>query len=257
MDEKVIYGDGINSIIQTSSSTFNIGLNEKEDLNIFLTDIAQSRFFTIVLEKLKFDGEPIKFKFPKPTGTEYVGKPYIYEDFLPVKNIGINFTSYDNLSVPFNVFSNLPILHKKGLPSISINCYDVLGDIVERAVQVWEAECFPNSKYVAYLSEVASKFTYVSYNVSGKVSYTKTLYVIPTGGVSVNRGYDDNSEKVVSFNVVAVGEPGASSTGSSGGVTIGDLTKEIGGYTTSVVEKAVNQIVGAPLRNVITDFTSQ
>ena len=181
--------------------------------SIFYLDMAQSRYFTLTISKLMFNGKPIQFKLGTPIVTKGA-LPNKFDDFFPVKNISVSFTSYNNMSIPFSIFGNLPILHKKSVAKITINAYDLDDDRVERAVQAWERECFPDSNYVAYLDDVKAQFVYKSYDVKGKQNYSKTLYVIPADNVSVSRSYDDNNEKIVSFSVVAVGEPGASSRGS-------------------------------------------
>ena len=217
-DASITYGP---NITQVGQDTFNIEVEEYNIDSLFKADIAQSRFFTVTIDKLEFSsGNPIKFKFPTPSEKDYLPKPprqseiNVYEDFFPVKDVSFNFTSYNNISIPFNAFGNFPILCRKQLPQITINSYDFGDDVVERAVRKWEEECFPNSKYVAYLSEVTSKFEYISYDTTGRISYIRNLYVIPMGNVSVNRSYESNGEKIVSFSVIAVGEPGASSSGS-------------------------------------------
>lgn len=245
---KIVYGP---NIAQISASSFDIGVEEKRGVvdsdNIFLKDMAQSRYFTLTLDKLRHNGKPIQFKLATPSSADYANYSdvHVFNDFFPVKNMTMNFTAYDNLSIPFAIFGNLSILHRKRLTTITINAYDTDKDIVEEAVQKWEAECFPSSKYVAYMADVASKFEYKSYDVTGKINYIKTLYVIPAEGVSVSRGYDDNSEKIVSFSVVAVGEIGASANGSSGNISYpGSRGVSGGGAGVAISSSDVGSITG-------------
>ncbi len=217
------YGPGVQSILLEGYAQ-EVQMIQPTNNNdgLFLSNIAQSRYFTITIDKLTFNGAPIKFHLSKPSEEEYKGTtpPNTFGDFFPVKNISLTFTSYNNMSIPFAIFGNLPILHKKQLAKININAYDFDDDRVELALQRWEQECFPNSKYVAYLDTVASPFEYTSYDVTGRVTYHKRLIVIPADSVQVNRGYDDNNEKIVSFSLVAVGETGSSANGSLGGINI-------------------------------------
>lgn len=219
----VTYGQGLQALLNgyIDKNVVPTLPNYNSD-GLFYSNIAQSRYFTVTIDKLLFNNKPIKFRLSKPSGEEYTGKTkvHVFEDFFPVKNISISFTSYDNMSIPFAIFGNLPILHRKQLAKISINAYDFDDDRVEMALQRWEQMCFPSSKYVAYLDEVAAAFEYISYDVTGRPSYVKNLNVIPADSVQVSRGYDDNSEKIVSFSLVAVGEPGASANGSGGNLTV-------------------------------------
>ena len=168
--------------------------------NTFAQDIAQSRYFTVTVSEIRDkNGDTITFH----TGGAF-------HDFLPVKNMALSYTSYENLSVPLACLGGVPLLNKKRLSIIRISCYDTDDDIVEKAVQRWEMRCFPKGKYVAFLDEVAATFQYKSYDVKGNLVFVKTLTVIPTDDVSVNRSYEENSEKLVTFSLAAVGEPGAS-----------------------------------------------
>ena len=219
---RVTYGQGLQALLNgyVSEAILPTLPNYNSD-GLFYSNIAQSRYFTVTIDKLTYNNKPIKFQLSKPSSEEYSGKTkvHVFEDFFPVKNISINFTSYDNMSIPFAIFGNLPILHRKQLAKISINAYDYDDDRVEMALQRWEQICFPSSKYVAYLEDAASNFKYTSYDVTGRISYIKNLVVIPADSVQVSRGYDENGEKIVSFGLVAVGEPGASANGSGGNLT--------------------------------------
>lgn len=186
---------------------FNLGIsyNNNADLDgnglgSFQQDIAQNRYFTVTVSEIKDkNGKPITFH----TGGAF-------HDFLPVKSMSLSYTSYENLSVPLASLAGVPILSKKRLSIIKISCYDTDDDIIEKAVQRWEQRCFPYGKYVAYMDEVAAEFQYKSYDVKGNLVFVKTLYVIPSDDVNVNRDYDSNAEKLVHFSLAAVGEPGVS-----------------------------------------------
>lgn len=168
--------------------------------NAFAEDIAQSRYFTVTISEIRDkNGDTITFH----TGGAF-------HDFLPVKNMSLSYTSYENLSVPLACLGGVPLLNKKRLSVIRFSCYDTDDDIIEKAVQRWEMRCFPEGKYVSYLDEVAATFQYKSYDVKGNLVFVKTLTVIPTDDVSVNRSYEENSEKLITFSLAAVGEPGAS-----------------------------------------------
>lgn len=222
MSDNVQYGERLQfNLYDRIDDVFQVGDDNPEyskGINSFLYNIAQSRYFTLTLDKLTDNsGIPIKFKLGKPSANNYAKGKEIntFNDFFPVKNVSINHTSYHNMSVPFSVFGNIPLLHSASLPKITINAYDLDDDRVERAVSRWTNICFPNDRYVAYLSNAASKFEYISYDVTGRENFTFTFYVIPSDNVIVSRSYEENNEKIVSFSVVAVGAPGASSKGSS------------------------------------------
>ena len=67
-----------------------------KEYDLFHQNIAQSRYFTVTIDKLKYAGKPITFKLSKPSLNEYppgtsLDKIHVFNDFFPVKNISVNF----------------------------------------------------------------------------------------------------------------------------------------------------------------------
>ena len=120
------------------------------------------------------------------------------------------------MNIPFGIFGDFPLLHKKKVTSVSFSCYDIDDDRIEQALKYWEQQCFPSDSYVAFLDEVKATLTYTSYDTKGKKNYIRTLDVIPASSVSVSRDYESNGAKLLNFSVVAVGYPGASAGGKKG-----------------------------------------
>ena len=77
----------------------------------------------------------------------------------------------------------------------------------------WESDCFPKGRFVAYMDEIARKFTYKGYSVEGKNTLTYEVYVIPSGNVSVSRDYSANDAKMLNFGLVCVGDGRTCATG--------------------------------------------
>lgn len=173
-------------------------------------DIAQSHFFTVQIYSSKNNGvglhdeNGLAFNFASGEGT--------YKNYIPIKSMNFNYTTYDNMNIPFGIFGDFPLLHKKKVTSISFTCYDIDQDAIEKALRYWEQQCFPKGMYAAYLSDVAAELKYTSYDVKGRVNFTKILEVIPASSVSVSRSYEENAAKLLNFSVVAVGAPGAAAT---------------------------------------------
>lgn len=163
-------------------------------------DIAQSHHFTITLQGF----------------THYRAPGKSFGNFLPVKNISLDYTRYENLSIPVAIFGNFPILNKKGMTSINLTCYDMDDNRLERELSGWEASCFPKNKFVGYMSQIARELIYTGYNVKGKKTLEKRMFVIPAGGVMVSRDYAANDAKMVNFSVIAVGNGTDSSAGARG-----------------------------------------
>ena len=166
---------------------------------LFLTDIAQAHHFTVNIEGFNMSN------FTTPAGT--------YKDFLPVKSINLNYTSYENMTIPISIFGDFPLLNKKRVSTISLACFDTDDNKLEHEILKWEDMCFPKGRYVAYMEDIVRKFTYRGFNVKGKETFTISFYVIPTGSVSVSRDYSNNDAKIVNFSLVCVGDGATSATG--------------------------------------------
>lgn len=179
----------------TSESTKNSGDPVKD--TIFLQDIAQSHHYTLQLEG--FD------MLKTPEGS--------FSTFLPVKSMNFNYTSYENMNIPVAIFGDFPILNKKRVSTVSITCYDLDDNRIERKLKLWENQCFPRGRYVAYMEDIVRQLTYRGYNVKGKETLYYTFYVMPSGNVTVSRDYSANDAKLVSFTLVCVGDGSTSATG--------------------------------------------
>lgn len=153
-----------------------------------LQDISQSHHFKVTLSKLKI---------ALPSNA--------FGNFLPVKNISYNEITWENLTIPVGIFGNFPLMHRRHVGTINLTLYDKDNDHIEKQVRIWEAECFPKGKYVNYLSQIWSEFTYSSYTVTGKLNKTITLYVIPTGSYTISRSYEENNAKLLQLSLTVVG----------------------------------------------------
>lgn len=174
---------------------------------IFIQDIAQSHHFTVWIDGFSMS------KFRTPEGT--------FSEFLPVKTMNLNYTSYENMTIPLSIFGDFPVLNKKRVSTIQLTCYDLDNNKLEYELRKWEDSCFPKGRYVAYMEDIARKFIYRGYNVKGRQTLMKTMYVIPSGSVSVSRDYSANDAKMLSFSLVCVGDGSTCATGNGAG--IGDI----------------------------------
>lgn len=206
-DASLLLTGGVSTTNDLSKKTSGIG----NDI-IDYWDIAQSHFFTVQIYSGSgrnatglhdINGAP--FSFASGHGT--------YQNYIPIKSMNFNYTTYDNMNIPLGIFGDFPLLHKKKVTSISFSCYDMDDDRIEKALKYWEQQCFPQGTYVAYLDEVKATLKYTSYDVKGKWNFTRVLDVIPAQSVSVSRSYEENGAKMLSFSVVAVGAPGVSAAG--------------------------------------------
>ena len=207
----LVGGNGVNG------KNKNSGMGGKSNSNIIIDqriawDIAQSHFFTVQIYS------PRNTYYPYPTGLhDKEGKAFafasgrgVWENYIPLRSMNFNYTSYDNMNIPFGIFGDFPLLHRKKVTSINFSCYDTDHDDIEKALKYWEQQCFPYGMYVAYLEDVAATLKYTSYDVKGNKNFVRELEVIPASSVNVSRSYEENAAKMLNFSVVAVGAKGAS-----------------------------------------------
>ena len=176
----------------------------------FAMDIAQSHHFTVQISGLSMSNLRI------------ASSPLTKNGFLPVKSMNVRYTSYENMSIPVAIFGDFPLLNRKRVSTIDLVCYDRDDNKLEAELRQWEASCFPKGRYVAYMDEIARKFTYKGYTVKGQKTLTYQVFVIPTGNVSVSRDYSANEAKLLNFSVIAVGDGKTCATGNGGDIPVVD-----------------------------------
>ena len=191
--EKLLTGS-----VEVSGEPFQQQVSE----GIWLMDIAQSHHYTVWLEGMNMSN----LKVPNSPLTKDRG-------FLPVKTMNLKYTSYENMSIPVAIFGDFPLLNKKRVSTIDLSCYDYDSHELEYELRQWEASCFPQGRYVAYMDEIARRFVYNGYSVEGRNTLTYEVYVIPAGNVTVSRDYSANEAKMVNFSLVVVGDGRTCATG--------------------------------------------
>lgn len=205
--KQIVYNDPQQeNILRGYAATFSIGassvLETPVDTSALMMDIAQSHHFTIAVEGLS--------TYSTPEGN--------FSKFLPVKTMSLNYTSYENMSIPLAIFGDFPILNKKRVSTISLSCYDKDNNKLERELREWENSCFPKGRYVAYMGDITRELIYYGYDVTGKLTLGVRMLVIPSGNVSVSRDYSANEAKMINFSLVCVGDGATCATGKGNGI---------------------------------------
>lgn len=185
------------------------------DESAWLIDIAQSHHYTVQLLRNNINDMSMShLKTPRKS----------FSEFLPVKTMNLKYTSYENMSIPLAIFGDFPLLNKKRVSTIDLSCFDTDNNKLEYELRVWESQCFPKGRFVAYMDDIAREFVYRGYNVKGQETLTYRVYVIPAGNVTVSRDYSANEAKMVNFSLVVVGDGQtcASGNGKQYGVIVED-----------------------------------
>ena len=203
-------------------------------------DIAQSHHFTVEIRDASChkssSGNLLSYKTPNN----------VYSSFLPVKNMSLSYSGYENLNIPLSIFGDFQLLQRKRVETITLTCYDEDTSFLERNLQTWNEECFPQGKYVAYMDDVVKELIYRGYTVDGRESLNVRRFVIPTGQVMVNRDYSENEAKFITFSLACVGDGSVCATGSPS--VLVDMPIDSSGGTvneSAVNEGAVNDFISA------------
>ena len=201
----VLYGDAANMFQLKITNDPPKNTSDAGGDTIDWWDIAQSHFFTVQIYGVNEQGQGTGIHYINGSPIAFASGEGVYNDYIPIKTMNFNYTSYDNMSIPLGIFGDFPLLHRKKVTSISFSCYDTDQDIIEKALHYWEQQCFPGGNYVSYLSDVVADLVYTSYDVCGNMNFRRILQVIPASSVSVSRSYEENAAKMLNFSVVAVG----------------------------------------------------
>ena len=196
---------GVNYTNPQVVKTFQLNASENNyvkqesrvDESAWLIDIAQSHHYTVQLLKNNINDVSMShLKTPRKS----------FSEFLPVKTMNLKYTSYENMSIPLAIFGDFPLLNKKRVSTIDLSCFDTDNNKLEYELRVWESQCFPKGRFVAYMDDIAREFIYRGYDVKGQETLTYRVYVIPAGNVTVSRDYSANEAKMVNFSLVVVGD---------------------------------------------------
>lgn len=176
-------------------------------------DIAQSHHFTVEIRDVKNhksrSGNLLSYRTPNN----------VYSNFLPVKSMSLAYPSYENMNVPLSIFGDFPLLMRRRVENITLVCYDEDTSQLEKNLQAWNEECFPQGKYVAYMDDVVKELIYRGYTVDGRESMNVRRLVIPTGQVNVSRDYSENEAKMITFSLACVGDGSTCAVGSPSVIT--------------------------------------
>ena len=205
-------------VLQGNVAENNYAKQEPQvDESAWLIDIAQSHHYTVQLLRNNINDMSMShLKTPRKS----------FSEFLPVKTMNLKYTSYENMSIPLAIFGDFPLLNKKRVSTIDFSCFDTDNNKLEYELRMWESQCFPKGRFVAYMDDIARRFTYKGYDVKGKETLSCYFYVIPSGNVAVGRDYSANDAKLITFTLVCVGDGSTCATG-GGKVKIGEISRVV------------------------------
>lgn len=174
----------------------NIPDNSVSVGDLFSSDRAQSRFFTVTIDKFDSNTNNL-FENTTVTNKEIEG--------LPVKNMSYIISGIDSMVLPIGVFKDVPIPTGKRLPKITLTLIDDRMDQIETALRNWCNVMIPSeSGIIGYLDDMVGTLIYTSYDTSGDVNFTYQANVILTDDFSMSRDYETNELKAMEISLVVL-----------------------------------------------------
>lgn len=190
-----------------SISDYNAHLN-----SYFNIDIQQAAYFTMLIEGFeygrfhasyksittsRFDGV-INSKFDK-----FPRNDSIY--WMPIKSLSQSQGSIETLKLACGAFSDLQLPFRKSSPTLSVECYDHRSDFFEMKLKEWHAQSVLTNGFVPVLDSIIKNVEIRSWATNGECNSVTKCQCILADDITVNRDYESNSLKVVSFKLVVVG----------------------------------------------------
>lgn len=181
-------------MVNSPSSLFKAIIKEKvyggkKIGELFSSDRAQSRFFTVTVDSLS-------------SSNILVGVNKDIEA-LPVKNINYNITGIDTMSLSIGVFKDIPIPTGKKLPKITLTLIDDRMDQLETSIRYWCDTMIPSGTgIVGYLDEMITTLTYISYDTCGQENFSYIASVMFTDEITLSRDAETNELKAIEISLI-------------------------------------------------------
>ena len=155
-----------------------------------LITMAQSAYYTVQLSRL----------------TDTAFKTTKFGNYLPVKSISYTLENIEAMAIPVGIFGDLTLPHRKKIGRINIVINDKSNDFFEKALRKWyNSSTGGDGPYIGYLSEIIDILTIKTYSPTGVLNDTLKYEVMLVDTINVNRSYENNSLKEISFSLAVVG----------------------------------------------------
>lgn len=176
----------------------------KEQKALTAIDMAQSHFFKVQIDG--FDRTMMQHNVQSWNFKDNAIVTRGYRHFLPVKNVSLSEVGVVTLNLPLGIFSDFPIAHRRKIGKLNITIVDTDDDWYEIELRKWYNKTVPDSNgYVGYMSEIIKRLTLKSYDTKGNENFTRYYSVMLTDDIQINRSYEANELKEISFNLAIVG----------------------------------------------------
>lgn len=191
----------------TSISNYNAHLN-----SYFNIDVQQSAYFTMLIEGFEYGRFHTSISsitsarndgIINPSFDKFSKNGSIY--WMPLKSLSQSQGSIETMSIPCGVFADLQLPFRKNSPTLSVECYDHRSDFFEMKLKEWHAQSVLTAGYVPVLESITKKVTIRGFATNGECNSVTICQCILADDITVNRDYESNSLKVVSFKLVVVG----------------------------------------------------
>lgn len=125
--------------------------------------------------------------------------------WMPLKSLQYSQGPIETMSVAVGAFADLQLPFRKHSPTLSVETYDHRSDFFEMKLREWHAQSVITQGYVPVLESITKKVTIRSWATNGECNSTTICRCILADDITVNRSYEENGFKSVSFKLVVVG----------------------------------------------------
>lgn len=228
-----IIGDSVNGLNtkyigtrnDVSISNYNAHLN-----TYFNIDVQQSAYFTMLIEGFEYNRFHASVQSTTSSWNDgrrdsyyaYNSKTFEatetqistgFESFsqntsaywMPLKSLNYSQGSLENMSIAVGVLADIQLPFRKHSPTLSVETFDHRSDFYEMKLKEWHSQSVVTNGFVPVLESIVKKVTIRGFATNGEQNTQQECYCILGDDITVNRSYEENALKVVSFKLVVVG----------------------------------------------------
>ena len=213
-----------------NKNDFDISKNNSHLNSIFAIDVAQSAYFTMLIEGFEYgrfytsymsvttspnDGRRDTY-YNRSNDAFDSGKTLNSTNFdnwgrngsiywMPLKSLSYNQGSIETANISVGAFADLHLPFRKHSPTLSVEMYDARNDFFEMKLREWHNMSVLTEGFVPVLESICKKVQIRSWATNGECNSLTECQCILADDINVTRSYDGNDLKLIQFKLIVVG----------------------------------------------------
>ena len=226
-----------------NKNDFDISKNNSHLNSIFAIDVAQSSYFTMLIEGFEYgrfytshmsvttspnDGRRDTYYERSSQAFSHTTAPrksfstgfedqYTLPDgsvvkarngsiyWMPLKSLSYNQGSIETANISVGAFADLHLPFRKHSPTLSVEMYDARNDFFEMKLREWHNMSVLTEGFVPVLESICKKVQIRSWATNGECNSLTECQCILADDINVTRSYDGNDLKLIQFKLIVVG----------------------------------------------------